>query len=90
MMKGLKENWDPSVELREAAKLLLIGDNQKAELFQGFLAKHFFRGMVEVSKFPYKLKNNKLFLTFHLIFNPIPNKKYSNFRCHRTEEIVLY
>ena len=66
---------DPSVELREAAKLLLIGDNQKAELFQGFLAKHFFRGMVEVSKFPYKLKKNKLFLTFHLIFNPkIPNK----------------
>ena len=76
--EGSEGELDPSVELREPAKLLMIGDNQKAELFQGFLAKHFFRGMVKVSKFPYKLKNNKMFLTFHMIFNPIPNNKFCN------------
>ena len=76
--EGSEGELDPSVELREPAKLLMIGDNQKADLFQGFLAKHFFRGMVKVSYFPYKLKNKKLFLTFHLIVNAIPNNKICN------------
>ena len=40
---------DPSIELRGVAKPLKIGDNPKAELFQSFLARHFFRGLVEVS-----------------------------------------
>ena len=52
--EGSEGELDPSIELREPAKLLMIGDNQKADLFQGFLAKHFFRGMVKVRNFPYK------------------------------------
>ena len=40
---------DPSQELIEEAELLMIGDNEKARLFKGFLARHFFRGMVSVS-----------------------------------------
>ena len=28
----------------------MIGDNNKARLFKGFLSRHFFRGMVEVRK----------------------------------------
>ena len=54
--EGSEGELDPSIELREPAKLLMIGDNQKADLFQGFLAKHFFRGMVQVSNFLYKKK----------------------------------
>ena len=50
--EGPEGELDPSIEFREPAKLLMIGDNQKADLFQGFLAKHFFRGMVKVSNFP--------------------------------------
>ena len=50
--EGSEGELDLSIELREPAKLLMIGDNQKADIFQGFLAKHFFRGMVKVSNFP--------------------------------------
>ena len=46
--EGSEGELDLSIELI----LLMIGDNQKADLFQGFLAKHFFRGMVKVSNFP--------------------------------------
>ena len=40
---------DPSQDLIEEAELLMIGDNEKAKLFKGVLARHFFRGMVSVS-----------------------------------------
>ena len=41
---------DPSIEQTEDARLLMIGDNEKAKLFRGFLARQ--GGMVEVSKDP--------------------------------------
>ena len=47
---------DPTIQLRLPAQLLMIGSNEKVDLFQGFLAKHFFRGMVEV-------KNIQIFTT---------------------------
>ena len=71
---------DPSQELIEEAELLMIGDNEKARLFKGFLARHFFRGMVSVSLKQYTLLqsplrnviknlNNKFFI-FSTIFFP--------------------
>ena len=51
---------DPSEELIEEAELLMIGDNEKARLFKGFLARHFFRGMVSVSSKQYTLLQSPL------------------------------
>ena len=51
---------DPSQELIEEAELLMIGDNEKARLFKGFLARHFFRGIVSVSLKHYTLLHSPL------------------------------
>ena len=40
---------DPSIKLCATAELLMIGSNEKAKLFDGFLARHFFRGIASVS-----------------------------------------
>ena len=86
---------DPSQELIEEAELLMIGDNEKARLFKGFLARHFFRGMVSVSSKQYTLLqsplrnliknlNNKFFI-FSTIF-PL----FTNSRFPKTSPIVLF
>ena len=51
---------DPSQELIEEAELLMIGDNEKARLFKGFLARQFFRGMVSVSLKQYTILQSPL------------------------------
>ena len=68
IFKGHREEEDvedegvlyPSQELIEEAELLMIGDNEKARLFKGFLARHFFRGMVSVSSKQYTLLQSPL------------------------------
>ena len=42
---------DPSLNLKEVTKDLLMVDDEKAELFQGYLARHFFRGVASVRIF---------------------------------------
>ena len=62
MTLKMRGGIDPSIEQTEDARLLMIGDNEKAKLFRGFLARHFFRGMVEVSKDPNIFQNFKIIL----------------------------
>ena len=48
--EGFEGQEDPDDNLSDVAKALLLSDNQKAKLFEGFLARHFFRGVALVSK----------------------------------------
>ena len=46
--EGSEGELDPSVELREPAKLLMIGDNQKVELFRAFLPSTSLKGWLKL------------------------------------------